>query len=55
MKALTELLIDLDTCNKELERIKNDDEYIKEKSRKIYKKIKKDYSKEINSILDSYK
>lgn len=55
-KTLIDLLIDLDQVEKNLERIKNDPEYIKGKAEKIFGN--KDYTAQhkeaINHILEMY-
>lgn len=52
-KSLLELVIELDEINRKIERIKTDDEYIKQKSNEIFKNRKsRDYSKELQEIIN---
>lgn len=56
MKTLTELIIELETVNQELEKIQTDEEYISEKVNKIYggKRYTQDRTKEIENILKEF-
>lgn len=56
MRSLTELIIELETVNQELEKIQTDEEYISEKVNKIYggKRYTQDRTKEIENILKEF-
>lgn len=54
-KDLFSLLAELNQINRKLDRIKNDPDYIEEKTREVFKNHqKRDYTKELNTIIDSY-
>ena len=54
-KDLVSLLIELDQVNRKLDRIKNDPDYIREETEKIFKdRPKRGYKKELNAIIDNY-
>lgn len=53
-KDLFSLLVELDQVNGRLDRIKNDPDYIEEKTREVFKNHqKRDYAKELIAIIDS--
>ena len=53
-KDLFSLLMELSQVNQKLDRIKNDPDYIEEKTREVFKNHqKRDYTKELNAIIDS--
>lgn len=54
-KDLVSLLVELNQVNRKLDRIKNDPDYIKEKTREVFKNHqKRDYTKELNAIINNY-
>lgn len=54
-KTITELIIDLQAVNARLEKIRNDDDYIKQEAEKIFgNRPKKDHTAEIKAILDAF-
>ena len=55
MKDLKTLLIELDECNRKIDRIQTDSEYISGKVKEIWKdKPKRDYTRQINAIIDAF-
>lgn len=51
---LFSLLMELNQVNGKLDRIKNDTDYIEEKTKEVFKNHqKRDYTKELNAIIDS--
>lgn len=53
-KDLFSLLMELSQVNQKLDRIKNDPSYIEEKTKEVFKNHqKRDYTKELNAIIDS--
>ena len=54
-KSLIDLLIELDTIEKRLDRIRNDPEYIKGEAARVFgNKAKQDHTAAINKIIDMY-
>lgn len=54
-KDLFSLLMELNQVNRKLDRIKNDPDYIREKTDEIFKnRPKRDYTKELNAIINNY-
>lgn len=54
-KDLFSLLMELNQVNGKLDRIKNDPDYIREKTDEIFKdRPKRDYKKELTAIIDNY-
>lgn len=54
-KDLVSLLMELNQVNRKLDRIKNDPDYIREKTDEIFKnRPKRDYTKELNAIINNY-
>ncbi len=54
-KDLFSLLVELDQVNGRLDRIKKDPDYIEEKAREVFKNHqKRDYTKELNAIINNY-
>lgn len=54
-KDLFSLLVELDQVNGRLDGIKNDPDYIEEKTREVFKNHqKRDYTKELNAIINNY-
>lgn len=54
-KDLVSLLMELNQVNRKLDRIKNDPDYIEEKTREVFKNHqKRDYAKELNAIINNY-
>lgn len=54
-KDLVSLLMELNQVNRRLDRIKNDPDYIEEKTREVFKNHqKRDYTKELNAIINNY-
>ena len=54
-KDLFSLLAELSQVNRKLDRIKNDPDYIEEKTREVFKNHqKRDYTKELNAIINNY-
>lgn len=54
---LTSLLIQWDQCNKKIEKIKNDPEYIKKETRRVFgegRGLSQDQKRQLNTILNSY-
>ena len=51
---LVSLLIELNQVNRKLDRIKNDPDYIRERTNEIFKdRPKRDYKKELNTIINN--
>ena len=51
---LYDLIIELETVNRELDRIKNDPDYIKQETARIFgNKPRRDHKKEIAAIIDA--
>lgn len=54
-KDLFSLLMELNQVNGRLDRIKNDPSYIEEKTKEVFKNHqKRDYTKELNAIINNY-
>lgn len=52
---LVSLLIELNQVNRKLDRIKNDPDYIRERTEEIFKdRPKRDYKKELTAIINNY-